>query len=125
MNLNDLPSGVEIIRLESSLDVIRGVIQKRLDFAAEISGFKSEDLIQITDSAYREIARVTKASPGLALEVMKRVMPSEEQMSQNLPYIITEDHIKKLGLTYEGLSKYWDNPLRGATFINVKPWYEE
>ena len=125
MNLNDLSSGVEIIRLESSLDVIRGVIQKRLDFAAELSGFNSEDLIQITDQAYKEIAEVTRYSPGLALEVMKMVMPSEKQMSQTLPYIITEDHIKKLGLTYEKLCKHWDNPLRGATFINVKPWYEE
>ena len=125
MAMDDLLKDAKVIRLECSADHMRSVIQKRLDFAERQCGVEPGSLVQVTDSAYQAIADVTQASQGLALEVMKMVMPSAEQMAQNRPYIITEDHIKKLGLTYEALCEYWNGPLRGVTVIHVKPWYEQ
>ncbi|MBD3361704.1 hypothetical protein GF358_02850 [Candidatus Woesearchaeota archaeon] len=125
MAMDNLLKDAKVIRLEPSADHMRAVIQKRLNFAESQCGVEPGSLIQVTDSAYQAIADVTQASPGLALEVMKMVMPSAEQMAQNHPYVITEDHIKKLGLTYDALCEYWDSPLRRATVIHVKPWYEQ
>ena len=87
-------------------------IQKRLDFAERLCGVAPGSLIQVTDSAYQAIADVTHASPGLALEVIKMIMPSAEQLSQNRPYTITEANIKNLGLTYEALCEHWDSTIR-------------
>ena len=124
MEINDLLKNAEVIGLETSANHIREVIQKRLDFVEKKYGFQPGSLIQVTDSAYQAIADLTQSSSGLALEVMKRVIPSVEKLVQNSPYVITEDHIKKLGLTYEALCEYWDSPLRGATVININSGYK-
>ena len=123
MVIDNLLKDATVIRMEPSADHMKAVIQKRLDFTESKCGVKSGSLIQITDSAYQAIADVTQANPGLALEVMRMVMPSAKHMAQKRPYVITEDHIKKLGLTYETLCTYWDSPLRGATVIRMKPLY--
>lgn len=125
MEIDDLLENVKVISLEPSADHMRTAIQKRLNFVEKQSGVEPGSLIQVTDSAYQAIADVTQDSIGLALEVMKMVMPSSEQLAQNHPYVITDDNIKKLGLTYEALCEHWDSPLRGATVIDVKPWYEQ
>jgi hypothetical protein len=125
MAMDDLLKDAKVISLEPSAGHMKTAIQKRLKFAESQSGVEPGSLIQVTDSAYQAIADVTQTSIGLALEVMKMVMPSSEQLAQNRPYVITDDHIKKLGLTYEALCEYWDSPLRGAAVIHVKPWYEQ
>lgn len=125
MAMDDLLKDATVINFESSAGHMKAVIQKRLDLAERKCGVEPGSLLQVTDSAYQAIADLTQSSVGLALEVMKLVTPSTEQMTQHLPYVITEDHINELGLTYEALCKHWDSPLRGATIIEMKPWYEQ
>lgn len=125
MAINDLLKDVFVVRIEPTFDHMRGVIQRRLEFAEEQCGVQPGSLIQVTDSAYQAIAEVTQCSPGLALEVMKMIMRSAEQRHQNHPYTVTEDHVRNLGLTYEALCEYWDSPLREATVIQVKPWCKQ
>jgi len=125
MGINDLIDKAEVIALGSSADHMKAAIQKRLEFVEKHYGVKPGSLIQVTDSAYQAVANLTQSSIGLALEVIKMVMPSAEQLDQNHPYVITDDHVKKLGFTYESLCEYWDNPLRRAKVIHAKHWLEQ
>ena len=120
MAMDDLLNDATVIEMEPSAEHMRKVIQKRLDFVERKCGVKPGSLIQVTDSAYHAIADLTQSSIGLALEVIRRVSPSAEQLAQNHPHVITEDHIRNLRLTYEALCEYWDSPFRGATVMHLE-----
>ena len=124
MSIGDLLQDATVIRLEPSADQMRAAIEKRIEFAEKMCRVKPGGLIQVTDSAYQEIADLTHGSVGLALEVMKMVLPSAQQLGQTRPYVVNEERIRELGLTFEALCEYWDNPLRQAHAIHMKPWYE-
>ncbi len=124
--LDDFFEEATIIRMpDSSVEHTKAIIQKRIAFAEKQCGFEPGSIVQITDPAHQAICDLTHSSPGLALEVVNRVMPSAEQMANNQPYIITEKHINQLGLTFQALCEYWDSPLRGAVVINAKPTYDK
>jgi hypothetical protein len=118
--MDDLLRNAHTIKIDSSVDHVKGVLQKRIEYAETTLKVPSGSLIQVTDSAYQSIADLTHNSPGLALEVLRRVLPSAEQLAQTHPYIITEDQIANLGMTYEDLCAYWNSPFRGATVVHLK-----
>lgn len=114
-----------IIVLESSAESVKNAIQKRLDYFETQVGVELGSLIQIDDSGYKAICDITQNSIGLALEVVKKLIPSPEQLAEKQPYIITEEQVKALGVTYEELCEWWDSPFRHETVIHMKPFYEE
>lgn len=118
--MTNLEDRANVVDIQPTADDVRAVIQKRLEFAEEYSGFAPGSLIQITDSAYQAICDLTQCSPGMALQVVKMVFPSTEQLLQNRPYIISEQHIEDLDLTYEALCKYWDSGLMDAIVVEIK-----
>ena len=108
-----------VFSIESSPDHVRAVLQRRLDFVEERTGFNRGELIQVTDAAYAAIAEITQDTPGFALELLRRAMPSARDLAETRPYVIDEGHIRGLGLTYDDLSKWWDSPFRGAEVIRM------
>jgi len=119
MSVDDLLGGAHVLSLEPSADDVKRVLQNRLAFAEKQSGFEPGSTIQVTDGAYCAIAEVSRCSPGLALEVFKLAMPSGKT-GVTLPYVITEGHIRELGLTYESLCAHWDSPLRNAVVLHME-----
>jgi len=118
--MDDLEDRVDVVDIQPSADDVRAVIRKRLEFAEEYCGSVPGSLIQITDAGYQAICDLTQSSPGMALQVVKMVFPSLEQLRQNRPYIITEKQIQDLHLDYQTLCQYWDSGLMDAIVVEIK-----
>ncbi len=110
---------VEVLTLDPSLEHMKAVIEARLNFATKLLGFQKGDFIQLTNSAYQAIGDLTKCSSGLALKVVAMLLPSEEILATSRPYVITDEKVRDLGLTYESLCEYWDSHLRYATVLDL------
>jgi len=118
--MTNLEDRANVVDIQPTADDVRAVIQKRLEFAEEYCGSAPGSLIQITDSGYQAICDVTHCSPGMALQVVKMVFPSTEQLTQNRPYVITEKQIQDLHLDYAALCQYWDSGLMDAIVVEIK-----
>lgn len=123
MTIEDNLKDITRIEIEPSVDHMRQVIGRRIEFVERVAGIAPGSFIQITDDAYRAIADVTKSSPGLALEVFRRLLPQARAAEGQGPYVVTEELVRGLKLTYESLCRYWDSPLRGSMRVEVKPFW--
>lgn len=100
---------VGITHLTQDPSMIRPLIQKRLDYAHELSRKKPDSMIKLDESAYKALEEITKGNPGFALYIMKYAIPGAKELSKSkLPYVITGEHIRNLGIT---LGEYENNPL--------------
>lgn len=117
MTIDDLLKDARVIRVPTSFEHMREVIERRIRYVEQLTGREKDSLFRITDGAYQAISVVTQDSCGLALLVLKRVFESLET-PQELPQTIEERHVKALGFTYESLLKHYESPLGNAAIID-------
>lgn len=122
---DDTENRVTVIRMEDDPELTRPVIEKRLRLAEEIAGLPKGGGANFDDSAYAAIAAITNGNPGLTLEVAKKVINKVQTERPQLPFVVTGADVESLGITREALEANWDNPMRNAHVINMKPWWEE
>lgn len=116
---------IAIMKLEPSAEHLRKILQQRLDSLHSELGLEKGTLLQIDDLGYSEINSLTRSSPGLALELMRRLRPSSQEIQACIdakkPYIITKQDVDKLNLSYDVLIEYWDSPARDFIIMRLKP----
>jgi hypothetical protein len=115
----------EVVQLEKSpLSSIKQVINKRIAYADMKAGVSPGSVLRFDDSAYQAIYDLTKGNIGLSLDVTKMLLPTDDQLSHERPYVVNGEMVRNLGLTFEILEANYDSPSKNAEVIRVKPWWE-
>ena len=121
----DIEIPAAIVMLDNDKSAARKVIEARLRYIDNKLGVESGSILRVDDSAYREIEDLTEGNPGFVLYIMRRLLPRAEQLEKTRPYVITGEHVKQLHTSKEEFEAWWDSPLKNATVIELKPWYEQ
>jgi len=104
---------------------LKGVIAKRIAYAEMKAGVSSGSILTFDESGYHALYNLTQGSVGLALDVMRIILQTVgEQLTTSPPYVVNRARIEELGLTFEYLEKNYDDPLKDAELIRVRPWWE-
>ena len=123
-NETEEPVEMRIIEMIEDPAMVRPVIEKRLRLAEALAGLPAGQGVRFDDSAYAAIAAITGGNPGFTLEVTKQVLAKVEAERPQLPCVVTGTDVENLGLTRDALEANWDNPLRRASVLHLKPWWE-
>ena len=117
-------NGFVVLEMRTEPGFIHKAVQKRLDFVTAQAGLPPDQApLKLDESAFARLEELSNNSIGLALLALRltfqRVLPSK-----TMPCTLTAADIDSLGITTEDLEQLWDDPLRDAVVIEVKPWWE-